>query len=661
VPGALLESRAELLSALQNDPRFSDWSVRGEGPGWLELARGPVHLVLAWPEVWRDRALVAPHLTRARSGNYGLLLVGTAEELSAGDVDALADGALRVIPLAVPAAAGPLALSLRAIADAERRALERAEVELALERAQYETDLLIDIGRALSQERDRGALFDLILRRAREVTGADAGTIYEVEGDDPDHDNWILHFKESQNDSIALESLSLPPMKVSPKSIVGACVRAGEVINIPDLYALDPPGTGNNPWGFVHDRSFDQQHGYQTRSMITVPMISARNQCIGVIQLINKRARGAVKLTQPADFDCKVLPFDHVSTRFASTIASQAGIALETSQLYEEVTELFEGFVDASVTAIEARDPTTSGHSKRVADLTVGLAEVADRVDSGEYAGFRLSRDDAKQIEYAALLHDFGKVGVREHVLIKAKKLYEHDRALVEARFDYIRKAVEAEQSERKLRMLLEASRAEVAAELEAIDREAEAKLREVDDIVAFVLQANQPTVLEQGGFERIADIAARTFRAGDGSQRPYLTPEEATALQIMRGSLTEDERREIESHVVHTYNFLRQIPWGKTFRDVPEIAGAHHEKLDGTGYPKGRTALEIPPAAKMMTISDIFDALTASDRPYKKAVPIPKALDILKSEVDRNKLDGALFHLFVDARVWESALGKKP
>ncbi len=658
MPGALLETREQLLSALRSDPRFSDWTVRGEGAGYVELARDPVVLVLAWPDLWRDRALVEPHLTRARSGNYTLIVVGTADDLASGRVDELAAAAVRISPLAVPTSSAALALALRSLGDAEQRTFDRAEVELALERAMYEKDLLIDIGRALSQQRDRQALYNLILRRAREVTGADAGTIYEVkkdtapDPDNPDPEGRKIHFVESQNDSIVIELQGLPPpMLISSKSIVGACVRSGEVINIPDLYALDEPGSGTNPWGVTHDRTLDTKHGYQTRSMLTVPMISARNQVIGVIQLINKRARGALKLTEPADFDSKVLPFDFVSSRFAFTLASQAGIALENALLYNEVTELFQGFVKASVTAIEARDPTTSGHSERVAILTVGLAEVADRAN---YPGFRLGVDDARQIEYAALLHDFGKVGVREPVLVKAKKLYEHDRALVEARFDYIRKVLENERLERKLRYLLEASRDQVAAELEAVDREAEAKLKEVDDIVAFVLQANQPTVLEQGGFDRIADIAARTFFGPDGTQRPYLTSQEAVALQIMRGSLTEDERREIESHVTHTYNFLRLIPWSRNFIQVPEIAGAHHEKLDGTGYPKGIKAAEIPPAAKMMTISDIYDALTASDRPYKKAVPIPKALDIIKSEVDRNKLDVVLFNLFVEAKVWE-------
>ena len=650
VPGALLETREQLLSALGSDPRLAEWTSRGEGAGYVELTRGPVVVVLAWPEIWRDGALVEPHLTRARSGNHTLILVGTADDLAGGRIDELARDAVRIAPLVVPTSTGALALTLRSLADADLRTFDRAELELALERARYENDLLIDIGRALSQQRDRRALFNLILRRAREVTGADAGSVYEVKGDDPDPANRTLVFVESQNDSIVVESKGFE-MEVSPKSIAGTCVLGGDVINIPDLYALNEPGSGTNPWGFVHDRTFDTKHDYQTRSMLTVPMISARNQVIGVIQLINKRAKGASKLTEPADFDTKVLPFDYISTRFASALASQAGIALEAALLYNEVTDLFEKFVDASVTAIEARDPTTSGHSRRVAILTEGLAKVAD----GKYQSFKPTNDDLQQIRYAALLHDFGKVGVREPVLVKAKKLYEHDRALVEARFDYIRKVLENERNERKLRYLLEASRAEVAAELEAVDREAEVKLKEVDDIVAFVLQANQPTVLEQGGFERIADIAARTFFGPDGTQRPYLTDHEAVALQIMRGSLTEDERKEIESHVTHTYNFLRVIPWGRSFRDVPEIAGAHHEKLDGTGYPKGITAEKIPPAAKMMAISDIYDALTASDRPYKKAVPRDKALDIIKSEVDRNKLDRLLFDMFVQASVWEA------
>jgi HD-GYP domain-containing protein (c-di-GMP phosphodiesterase class II) len=658
--GTSIESREQVAAALAADARLADWTARGGEPGTLELARGAVIVLLAWPEVWRDRQRLVPHLKRARCGNYTLVLVGRADELAEAPADEVRDPALRMTVLTVPTSAAALVIALRARGEADRRALELAELQLAVEQARYENEMLIEVGRALSRERDPGSLFGMILRRARDVTGADAGSVYVVEGDDPDQPEAPrrLRFIESQNDSVPVESLGFT-IPVSPSSIVGACVLAKRPISIPDLYRLDPPGTGNNPWGFVHDRSFDQRHAYQTRSMITVPMISARDQVIGVIQLINKHPRAVSRLVEQSDFE-KVLPFDDVSIEYAASLASQAGIALENLLLYDEVRTLFEGFVKASVTAIEARDPTTSGHSERVASLTVELAALADREQTGPYADFRLSPDDRKQLEYAALLHDFGKVGVREHVLVKAMKLYPHDRALVQARFEFIRKALEAERLERKVRYLMEASRDQVGSALAAMDGEIELELKELDEIVAFVLKANQPTVLEQGGFERIQEIAARTFVGPGGEPHPYLTAEEATALQIARGSLTETERREIESHVVHTYNFLRQIPWGRTFRSVPELAGAHHEKLDGTGYPRGRKADEIPPAARMMTISDIFDALTASDRPYKKAVPVPKALDILAGEVERAKLDRVLFDLFVSAKVWERALKRE-
>ena len=228
-------------------------------------------------------------------------------------------------------------------------------------------------------------------------------------------------------------------------------------------------------------------------------------------------------------------------------------------------------------------------------------------------------------------------------------------RVRVLERFNFIRQPLESEQLQRKVRYLLEASRAAAAERIAALDGDAERTLAEIDEFIAFVLQANEPTVLEQGGFERIAEIAARTYRDSEGKERPYLSSEEAVALQIPRGSLTVEERKAIEQHVVHTYEFLEQIPWGRTFKDIPAIAGAHHEKLDGSGYPRGVNV--IAPPARMMTISDIFDALTASDRPYKRAVPVPKALDILGYEVEAGKLDRELYELFIAAKVYERVL----
>jgi HD-GYP domain-containing protein (c-di-GMP phosphodiesterase class II) len=545
-----------------------------------------------------------------------------------------------------------LLLTLRGRSDAIAQRMASASLELELERSRHENDMLISIGRALSQERDIQSLLAIILRRACEVTNADAGSVYIVEGQDEEIANRTLRFAVSQNDS-----RTLPPagftMPVSASSIAGQCVLSGDRINVPDLYALDEPGTGNNPWGFIHDRTFDDKYRYQTRSVLAVPMISARADVIGVIQLINKRAKGWIQLDLPGDFESGVVTFDEVSEAYVSTLASQAGIALENVLLYDEVKNLFDKFVKAAVTAIESRDPTTSGHSERVAELTVGLARAVNRAESGHYREVRFSRDDLTQIEYASLLHDFGKVGVREHVLVKAKKLYEHERELIMQRFQLIKRGYKIEGLESKVRYLTEASLDQVRDQLDAVDRDMVAKVQELDDIIKFILQANEPTVLEQGGFERIAEIAGMTFKTDDGGQVPYLAHDEATCLQIRRGSLTEQERLEINSHVVHTFNFLEKIPWSRTLRDVPLIAGAHHEKLDGSGYPHGLRGQAIPIPSRMMAITDIYDALTAKDRPYKKAMPAEKALDIVAAEVKRGQLDAELFDVFVQARVW--------
>jgi HD-GYP domain-containing protein (c-di-GMP phosphodiesterase class II) len=678
------------------------YRVRRQSEGWVEFevaarrARvGAVFLVVAWPELWRDAAALEPHLVRARSGNYSLILLGADDDFAAASPTPGLDAQLGdtdIISLPSPLVTSHLLSVLRARADAAAQRLAAADRELEVELARHENDMLITVGRSLSQERDIMSLLKIILRRACEVTGADAGSIYTVhDKDEPEGSDKYdgkdtmapapadatpalrarratastdssrpaiaqpereLRFKVSQNDSRSVEEVGFK-IPVSSRSIVGACVLSGEVVNIKDLYALGEPGGGGNPWGFVHDRSFDDKYAYQTRSMVAVPMISARAEIIGVIQLINKRNKGWINLETPEDFRIGVVPFDEVSVAYVSALASQAGIALENVGLYEEVKTLFDGFVKASVTAIESRDPTTSGHSERVALLTVGLAKAVDRTSSGRYRETRFTSDDLTQIQYAALLHDFGKVGVREHVLVKARKLYDHQRDLVLERFRFIRRGYQIEGLESKVRYLMESSREQLAAEMLAVDSDIAARLVQIDDAIRFILAANEPTVLEQGGFERIAEIAGLTYRTDEGELLPMLSVDEAAALQIRRGSLTEQERLEINHHVVHTYDFLCKIPWGRSLRDVPHIAGAHHEKLDGTGYPNRLRGADIPVAARMMSISDIYDALTAKDRPYKRALPADKALDILASDVKKGALDEELFSIFTRSHVW--------
>jgi HD-GYP domain-containing protein (c-di-GMP phosphodiesterase class II) len=523
------------------------------------------------------------------------------------------------------------------------------------DRFRYEVAELLAASRALSSERDIRKLLTLILEKTRQVTGADAGSVYVLEEEpgaaaSPKR----LHFMLSQNDSLKIDFKEFT-LGVDEKSIVGKAVLSAKPINIPDLYRLSDPA--HNPWGFQHNRSFDEKTGYRARSMLTVPMLSAENEVIGVIQLINKKRDAASTLTKAADFEDQVVPFDDRAEEFAFALASQAGLSLENAMLYEEIKDLFEGFVDASVQAIESRDPTTSGHSRRVATLSVSLATCVDAAGDGPFRDVRFSPTTLKQLEYAGVLHDFGKVGVREKVLVKAKKLYEEDLRAIRMRFAYVRRSLEADHSERKLRMALELSREELPPRFADADAELARKLAELDGAWAFINKANEPTVLEEGGLERLVEIGQLVYMGPDGEPRPYIEREEVAALQVRRGSLTDVERVEIESHVVHTYNFLKKIPWGKRFADVPRIAGAHHEYLNGGGYPRHLASAEIPLESRIMTIADIFDALTASDRPYKKAVPIDRALGIIESEVKAGKCDAQLFRVFVEGEVYKKVL----
>jgi response regulator RpfG family c-di-GMP phosphodiesterase len=309
--------------------------------------------------------------------------------------------------------------------------------------------------------------------------------------------------------------------------------------------------------------------------------------------------------------------------------------------------------VQAAVTAIEQRDPTTSGHSHRVSQMTVGLAEIVDRADTGAYAGTRFTPEQMKEIRYAALLHDFGKVGVREEVLVKAKKLYPMQMDVVAHRFDYLYKDLEASLEREKVRVLMELDRGEALARMATLEEEFRLRRMQLESQFEAIVHSNEPTVLPAGQFDRLFEIARQTYHDPRGVERPVLTQQEVHFLSIPQGSLNPDERAQIESHVVHSFNFLLQIPWTKEIREIPRIARAHHEKLNGTGYPYKLRGDEIPVQAKIMTICDIFDALSAADRPYKKAVPPDRALDILEMSVRDHELDPDLYQLFLDAKIY--------
>jgi response regulator RpfG family c-di-GMP phosphodiesterase len=261
-----------------------------------------------------------------------------------------------------------------------------------------------------------------------------------------------------------------------------------------------------------------------------------------------------------------------------------------------------------------------------------------------------------KEIRYAALLHDFGKVGVREEVLVKAKKLYPMQIDVLAHRFDYLHKDLEASLEREKFQLLLQLDRREALARIASLEEEYRLRSAMLESEFEAVVRANEPTLLAAGKFDRLYEIARQTYRDPRGVERPFLTQEEVRFLSIPKGSLNQDERTQIEAHVVHSFNFLLQIPWTREIREIPRIARAHHEKLNGTGYPYKLRGDEIPVQAKIMTICDIFDALSAADRPYKKAIPPDRALDILAMSVGNQELDPELYRLFVEAKIFRIA-----
>ncbi len=525
-----------------------------------------------------------------------------------------------------------------------------ADLDGAADRARLERELgeLHAIGIQLSAERDLDVLLETILTKAREITRSDAGSLYLVE-ERPDGDP-RLRFALAQNASVQIpfQAVTLP---LDEASVAGYVALTGEVVNLADAYT-PPPGSG-----FQINRWFDEQAGYRTMSMLVVPMRTPQGETLGALQLINCRPELDGPLRSAAEVERHVRPYGERHVRLAGSLASQAAVALANRRLYENISALFEGFVKASVTAIESRDPTTSGHSFRVADLTVGLAEVVSRAGAGRYRDLRFNADELRELRYAALLHDFGKVGVREHVLVKSKKLYPGDLNRIRGRVELLMRDLELGVTHRKLELALHRGPA-YAEHAARLDAELAAAIAEMNEALDVILTMNEPTVHSQDFARQLLRITARSWQDRHGRRRTLLTEEEASVLAIARGSLTEVERREIQQHVVHTFQFLAQIPWTRELKRIPEIAGSHHEKLDGSGYPFGASGVSIPVQSRMMTIADIYDALTATDRPYKKAIRVEEALDTLRHEQRAGALDGALLDLFIDARVFERTGG---
>jgi HD-GYP domain-containing protein (c-di-GMP phosphodiesterase class II) len=533
-----------------------------------------------------------------------------------------------------------VAISLDAELDETRRELKRARAAL---------QELSKVGMALMSERDPAQLFDLILTQARELTRSDGGSLYLVEEEDGER---YLRFLHSQIET--LPELPSPTFKLplDEHSIAGYAATTGMPLVLEDVYEIptDMP--------FSHNKSaFDEKYGYRAKSMLVVPMIDHKDRVVGVLQLINRKSDRNAKIRTDEDSDRWVLPYTDREVAIVSSLAGQAAVSIENGRLYQSIENLFAGFIKAAVTAIDRRDPTTSGHSVRVTELTCDMAELVSAQTEGPFAEKVFSEEEMKQLRYAGLLHDFGKVGVSEETLVKKKKLPPVMEAEVEGRFRLIRKTLEADAACARAEAIAAKGRKGAAEDLVAIEAKLAEDLATLDEYWSAVQDANIPRVLDEDAAEVLHDIAQQTFVDATGREQAYLTPYELHFLEIRRGSLDESERKQIQSHVLHSYDFLLNIPWTEELSRIAEIVRGHHEKLDGSGYPDGVTGESLSLETRIMTVCDIFDALTASDRPYKKAMPTEKALQVLQWEARDGMLDPDVVDLFVKSAVYKKVL----
>ena len=484
------------------------------------------------------------------------------------------------------------------------------------------------IGKELSAERDIDKLKDLILTTMRQLTNADGASLWLIKvGDDGQPK---LGLSASQNTSIdnTYQDFKVP---VDEKTVVGYAVTTDSSLFYDDAY--NPP-TGKPQGG----KGFDAQYGYRTKSMLTVPLRNYNKEVIGAVQLINAKRSFETKLTV-ANVPDEVISFRPEDLEMLESVASQAAVAIDNKTLLKDIEDLFDQFVTASVYAIEQRDPSTEGHSRRVTDLTLQLAGEVTRIEAGKYRDVVFSDDQLKELRYACLLHDFGKIGVREDILNKAKKLFPYQLEMIRWRFDSRERLAENKY---------------LKAELD--QRRLEAELDQFRRWFDAIAMANEPSVLPEDKASLLSDLTRHAFADMSGQEHFLVAPKELHFLSIHQGTLTSEERKDIESHVAKSHDFLSKIQWTKLspkMGNIPDFAWGHHEKLDGSGYPRGLRGDEIPTQTRMMTISDIYDALTARDRSYKPAVPTSRALDILKKDFE-GQVDPDLLDVFIKKRVYD-------
>jgi HD-GYP domain-containing protein (c-di-GMP phosphodiesterase class II) len=472
------------------------------------------------------------------------------------------------------------------------------------------------IGIALSSETKLQNLFNLIVDEIIEFADCDACSLYIKDQIRPE-----LIFQATKTVSLArvgkesvFRSFSLP---LEMKSIAGYTALTGETVNIEDCYHIGD----DVEYGF--NKSYDEKTGYRTASMLSVPMKDNEGDVLGVIQLINKFEDG------------KIVPFSKEFEQIILSLASQAGVALANARLLEANKNLYKALVEAFSEAIEARSPHTAGHSKRVAFISHMIAEHINRKEEGSFKNIEFSDEKLEELKYAALLHDVGKVAVPESVLEKRNKLEEDDIAIIKNRFEVIR----------------------FSTDFHIHDEELKKKfLEQIENDYNFILDKNRPGPCSEEEKLKIVEIGAKKYVDFDGNENSYLEEDEIYMLtNFVKGNFSPEEWEKMKMHVVNTVDILGTVPFTDELKDIPKIAGAHHEMLDGSGYPYNITGEGIMLQSRILAVADVFEALTASDRPYKKAIPIDKAKQILGFMAKDGELDKEIVDMFINDNLYQS------
>ena len=504
---------------------------------------------------------------------------------------------------------------------------------------------LQEIGLALSTEDDINVIFELIMAEAKNITNADGRTLYMI-SDDGKTMKFEIMATESMNfaqgGTTGIE-IKIPPMQLfdeegnpNHSSIVTYSANTGKTVNIKDAYK-------EKGFDFTGAKTFDKNTGYRTQSVLSVPLKNHENDIVGVMQLINaKDPKSGKTISFSADMQHQI-----------ESLASQGAVALTNKRLVAELKSLFESFIQLIATAIDKKSPYTGGHCERVPEITMLLADAVEKTTEGKYADFTMTEDERYELYLAGWLHDCGKVATPPHVVDKGMKLETiTDRIeVMDTRFEVLKRDAEITKLKKQIELMTKGS---VNGEIKTLEEDLTTRIEELSLDQTFIQKTNRGgEFMEEEDQKRVADIGNYKWNL-EGEETNFFDEKDVRNLQIPKGTLLPEEREIINDHIVITIDMLNKLPYPKNLRKIPEFAGGHHEKLDGTGYPKGLKDEEMSVQAKMMAIADIYEALTAADRPYKDGKKLSQAMRIMGFMKKDYEIDEELFAIFVKSGVYK-------